>query len=245
MQLLDPSGAVITERSRFPGAGNFATSLWRPGDTFQEIVWLTLPVSMTVPARGEIKVGLTDIAGSLPVQDGQGAAIGDAVQFGRIPLRGPLPAGPIPSAPPVAEFGGLVALNGIRLQNVPDAHPRAVDVQLEWRALQSAGRPYVAFIHLLDDNGRQVWGDDKVPGVDRYPLDLWASGETITETRRLNLPDDLPGGSYTLALGLYDPTDGVRLPAAAQGSPAPDNRVPVATFELPAWHRQFIPEIWR
>jgi len=245
VQLLDPSGAVIAERSRFPGAGNFATSLWRPGDAFQEVVWLTLPVSMTVPARGEIKVGLTDIAGSLPVQDGQGAAIGDAVQFGRIPLRGPLPSGPTPGAPPVAEFGGLVTLNGIRLANVPDAHPRAVDVQLVWSALQSVDRPYVAFIHLLDDHGRQVWGDDKVPGVDRYPLDLWAAGETITETRRLNLPDDLPGGAYSLALGLYDPTDGVRLPAVAQGSPAPDNRVPVAAFELPAWHRQFIPEIWR
>ena len=96
VQLPDPSGAVISERHRFPGAGNFATSLWRPGDTFQEIVWLTLPVSMTVPTRGTINVTLSDIGGSLPVQDGQGTVVGDALQFRRIPL----PAPPVTKRPP-------------------------------------------------------------------------------------------------------------------------------------------------
>lgn len=245
VQLLDATGTVITERYRFPGAGNFATSLWRPGDTFQETVWLTLPLSMTIPMRGTINVSLFDIGGSLLVQDGQGAPIGDAVQFGRIPLRAPPVTNQIAAAPPLAEFGGQVTLSAVRVESETGVYPRAADVVLTWQALQPVARPYVAFIHLLDDQGRQVWGDDKVPGGDDYPLDLWASGEIITETRRLNLPDDLPGGAYTLALGLYDPADGARLPAAAQGGSAPDNRVPVATFDLPAWHRQFIPEIWR
>ena len=47
------------------------------------------------------------------------------------------------------------------------------------------------------------------------PTSTWQPGERITDRYGMLLPDDLPVGSYTIAVGLYDPVSGQRLPVSA------------------------------
>jgi hypothetical protein len=41
---------------------------------------------------------------------------------------------------------------------------------------------------------------------------VWDAGEFIADSHAITLPPDLPAGEYSMAIGLYDPLTGQRLP---------------------------------
>jgi hypothetical protein len=49
---------------------------------------------------------------------------------------------------------------------------------------------------------------DVMPVDNRYPTSLWAEGEYIADEHHF---DNLPSGAYQIRVGLYDPSNGVRL----------------------------------
>jgi hypothetical protein len=63
---------------------------------------------------------------------------------------------------------------------------------------------YMAFLHVVSDDGRLVAQRDLSLGFDR-------------ESRRVGLllPPDLAAGVYDLQVGVYDPATGTRLPTSA------------------------------
>ncbi|RMF04729.1 MAG: hypothetical protein D6768_02525, partial [Chloroflexi bacterium] len=71
---------------------------------------------------------------------------------------------------------------------------------------------YTVFVHLLDENDQMVAGSDSQPLNGRYPTTIWQADETIPDTHTLPLPQNLPPGTYRLALGLYHQPSGQRLP---------------------------------
>lgn len=85
------------------------------------------------------------------------------------------------------------------------AQEGALSVRVIWQAQATTLDDLTTFVHLRD--GEQVIAaEDRQPAP---PTSRWAAGEVIVESYTLPAP---PAGSYTLALGLYDATNGMRLP---------------------------------
>ncbi len=77
------------------------------------------------------------------------------------------------------------------------------------------------FLHLYDAAGARVAQIDVPPGgASLPPTSAWQPGEQVGVPLPIDLPPDLPAGSYTLALGLYDAQSGARL--ALINGPAAD-----------------------
>jgi hypothetical protein len=87
-----------------------------------------------------------------------------------------------------------------------------VYLQLWWRALETPGKNWTVFTHLLGPvkpDGSTVWaGQDAQPGGGSVPTTVWRPGDLILDEYQLQLPADAPAGEYTIETGLYDPTAG-------------------------------------
>jgi len=86
---------------------------------------------------------------------------------------------------------------------------------LVWRSLQPVTYDYQVFVHLLDADGNKLDQRDGQPVQWMRPTSTWRPGEIITDRYGFSLPPDLPVGDYTMAVGLYDPVSGQRLPVSA------------------------------
>jgi len=92
-----------------------------------------------------------------------------------------------------------------------------LNVRLRWRAADEVGVDYAVFVHLLDQSGALVAQHDGLPQDGYAPTRTWRAGEVVDDRHSVALPPDLPAGDYRLAVGLYDPLTGERLPLAGGG----------------------------
>ncbi|HSM56996.1 MAG TPA: glycosyltransferase family 39 protein [Candidatus Sulfomarinibacteraceae bacterium] len=110
------------------------------------------------------------------------------------------------------QIGSSALLQGASVE----VEQETVRLNIVWQANEQSQTSYTTFVHLRDEQGTIVAQADRRP---QPPTDSWAAGEVIVETYELARP---PAGAYTLALGLYDAENGVRLPVYdAQGAPLP------------------------
>lgn len=72
---------------------------------------------------------------------------------------------------------------------------------------------YRVFLHVLDTDGERLWGDDHDPPV---PTSKWQSGEPVTYSRTVFLPNYPYIGPAEIRVGLYNPATSERLPLAAE-----------------------------
>jgi hypothetical protein len=108
----------------------------------------------------------------------------------------------------------------------------ALTPTLVWRArTTSANRAYTVLLHLVDADGNVVAQGDGLPV---RPTTSWRRGEVVSDERLVVLPADLPAGTYTVLVGLYDATDPAypRLPVTVDGVPRDDGRVPLGTIAI-------------
>jgi hypothetical protein len=105
-----------------------------------------------------------------------------------------------------------------------------LEVTLEWRVAAAPAMPLVAFVHVYDAAGALVAQSDGPPGGGLAPISLWRTGDGITDTRRIDL-GARPPGEYSVAVGVYNPDDGIRLAAEAAGQPLPDNLFTIGFIE--------------
>jgi hypothetical protein len=76
-----------------------------------------------------------------------------------------------------------------------------------WLATSELSRGLVQFTHVLSADGTIVAQADRL-AVDSGSL---LPGDVFAQVHRLSLSDDLSPGEYPLSIGLYTPSDGVRL----------------------------------
>lgn len=118
------------------------------------------------------------------------------------------------AATPVTEENGWFRLNGYALTS--ESTPGGVIlVTLLWESLRPVDANYQVFVHLLDGRGNKVAQRDGQPVQWLRPTSTWLPGEKIADRYGLLLPELFPTGSYTIAVGLYDPVTGQRLPVSA------------------------------
>ena len=116
--------------------------------------------------------------------------------------------------PPVTEANGWFRLDGYAV--TPQVRPgEAILLTLLWRSLAPVTENYQVFVHLLDEQGAKITQADGQPVQWLRPTSTWEAGEQIVDRYGLLLPDLLPAGQYTIAVGLYHPATGQRLPVSA------------------------------
>jgi hypothetical protein len=106
-------------------------------------------------------------------------------------------------------FGPTITLLGYTHAPVAD---QQLPLTLIWQTNQELTTSYRVFVHLVNSAGEIVAQTDAEPAQWSRPTTGWIPGEYIVDEHTLTLPADLPPGSYTIRLGLYDPDTGQRLP---------------------------------
>jgi hypothetical protein len=118
-----------------------------------------------------------------------------------------------PGEPPVVgpgapvRFGDAIDLLGARASRTDGG----VEAILIWRATNRVARQYTVFVHAFDAAGNRVAQADAPPVDGLMPTDTWAPGHVVVDRHRLPSPP----GAVKLQVGLYDPSNGRRLPPDA------------------------------
>ncbi len=120
-----------------------------------------------------------------------------------------------------ARFGELATLLGYDLV-APTTRPGVLDVTLYWRAEAADGISYVVSVQVLDAGGILRAQRDQQPGNGAFPTTGWIAGEVLTDVYHVALPADLPAGSYSVVVKLYDPATGPLPVTTMDAAPAGD-----------------------
>jgi hypothetical protein len=79
-----------------------------------------------------------------------------------------------------------------------------LELTLVWRDAQGPTPDHwKVFTHLLDANSKVVAQRDAEPGDGLRPTTTWTHGEQIEDNYGIAIPADLPPGSYSLEIGMY------------------------------------------
>lgn len=73
-------------------------------------------------------------------------------------------------------------------------------VTLYWNIEQPIPLDYTVTLSLRDADDRDVLSDTEMPG--HFPVSRWQPGYYVPDTRRLELPADIPDGQYTLNIAV-------------------------------------------
>lgn|GEM_PF-2527146 len=134
---------------------------------------------------------------------------------------------------PAAVFHNQIELMRATLK-LNEFNPRLAMLTLDWHMRAVETSDITVFVQVLSATSRVVAQADGYPIGGILPMRVWQAGDTWRDIRPLSLPDAALTGSYTVIVGLYRTSDGVRLPVvnAASGRVS-DNALVVATWALP------------
>ncbi|MCX6044900.1 MAG: hypothetical protein NT075_07285 [Chloroflexi bacterium] len=121
---------------------------------------------------------------------------------------------PAAHAPTIDEANGWIRLKGYSV-TVETERGGEILLSLRWQSLRHVSYNYHVFVHLLDAQGNKIEQRDGQPVQWMRPISTWQPGDEIVDHYGLLVPEDLPAGDYTIAVGLYDPNSGQRLPVSA------------------------------
>ncbi|HQZ99047.1 MAG TPA: hypothetical protein PLJ62_02525 [Thermoflexales bacterium] len=111
------------------------------------------------------------------------------------------------NAPPLGLFKNgesVIALNAAQAQ----WQNGQLVLSLDWAAQAQSGASTGVFVHVLDSSGKTVFSADR-DLIDGYiPMEIVPRGLDISEARRLDVPNPLPG--LRIEIGLYDRATGKR-----------------------------------
>lgn len=118
------------------------------------------------------------------------------------------------STEPIDERNGWIRLNGYALSTEVTPGDLLL-IELRWESLQPVAENYHVFVHLLDQHGDKIDQRDGQPVQWMRPISSWQPGDDIIDHYGMLLPVDTFAGTYHIAVGLYDPVSGQRLPVSA------------------------------
>jgi len=130
-----------------------------------------------------------------------------------------------------AVFASGVTLLGGRIAHDPARSEVRVDLQ--WRSDVDRLAADSILLHVIDQsNGALVADGDHQPIYDNHPFDAWQRGEVVVDTYWVQLPPDLPPGTYQIRVGIYDRTTGQRRAIDDPRNDAGGDSLMLATFAV-------------
>ncbi|MFN8498490.1 MAG: hypothetical protein U0641_11600 [Anaerolineae bacterium] len=152
----------------------------------------------TTPGLYWLRLRVQNAAGDeVPPLDDQAAAMG---RLYLLPVYVLPPDNPSAAPAPRYPLGDGVSLADARWEQ----RGRRLYVDLTWLTEHPLTQNYVTSIRLLSPAGQQIVAVDQPPGYGFLPTIAWQSGQPVYDRRQLNLPENLPPGSYALEIILYE-----------------------------------------
>jgi 4-amino-4-deoxy-L-arabinose transferase-like glycosyltransferase len=117
------------------------------------------------------------------------------------------PAGNITTTLPV-DFGHNIELIGYQVEQ-PSLRPgKTLNVTTYWQVIDQPPPFMTVFLHVLDEQGQIAAQADRQSVL----ADTLQPGDVFMQIHSIDLPAELPPGSYRLSIGLYSSETGQRLP---------------------------------
>lgn len=229
LQLADQDGALVFEQAGPPAGGLASFPGLDAGQALADHHEVILPGTVK-PGMYTLSVGRRQGGGTwLPIRRGI-SSLDSPLALATVRVEGrPVRITPLPYAYAVdAQFGEGIALVGYDLEPQNDA----LTVTLHWRSLAPVDDGYKIFVHLV---GRKEPSDIRaqVDTQPHLPTSGWITGEFLTDSVSLALPDDPQPGIYTLLLGWYHQDTGQRLPVTADTREIWSDSVVLGELSLP------------
>ncbi|GAB4160795.1 MAG: hypothetical protein Fur0021_33220 [Candidatus Promineifilaceae bacterium] len=209
LRLVAADGGVAWQLIR-PIASQYEPAQWRAGDRLRSETVLRFPATLT----SGVYHWQAQWADQPPVPVGAVTLTAPERSFTPPPLE----------IQTNASLGDVAKLLGANVTLAADS----LQLRLAWRSLAETAVSYRVFVHLRDAAGQIVAQSDAEPAAWSRPTTGWLPGEVILDDHQITLPPDLPSGSYTLLVGLYDPATAIRLRL-----PHGDDAISVETVTLP------------
>ncbi len=140
-------------------------------------------------------------------------------------------AGPMAQQTRQVQLSGGMTLIGFRAPERAGAGQQLF-VETDWHAAQKLPGDFHLFVHLLDQAGKSRAQIDTVPGGSTFPTTDWSASQDWVESVAIQLPSDLPPGTYSLVAGWYSYPDLVRLKVEGDGPGAQDGLVYLRDVEI-------------
>ena len=131
--------------------------------------------------------------------------------------------------PTQVDFGPDIQLSGYMYEHTAGT----LGVTLYWQAKAMPDTNYYSFVHLVTAGGDIITQQAFVPVNGLRPTQGWRAGEIVTDAYTFALPPDLPAGTHTLVVGLFDPETEERPSVSYQGQPQANNQFVLGAITLP------------
>lgn len=210
---LDAPGIVTVASVDERHPSEIPTSAWQSTLHLRNPLKLTVPTG-ALPIRYDLRVGLvnrqTGQALLLPDQNG-------SLKIGEVWVR-EASAIDVPSGGPHVRFGDSIHLLGIEHDSATQA------ITLYWQTDTPISQDYSIFLHLLNAENALIGQLDGTPYQNLYSTSAWRPGQVIEDTRLYGTVLDSGSPVDRIAVGIYNPATGQRLPATdPNGTPLPDD----------------------
>lgn len=192
----------------------YPSSAWPAESLHWGYYKIQIPKTMP-PGVHDLRLSLIDVE--------TGGKIASSQLIGPLEIhQGPCIVDPIEGTQAInASFGDQLHLLAYEVEQ--NSH---LDLRLYWQANQRMDNDYKIFIHVYDlETAVPVAQDDAMPHRNAYPTRFWGLQEIVDDRIQISL-NDVPPGTYGLAVGVYDPISGERLEVVdSQGNIAADGRL--------------------
>ena len=105
-------------------------------------------------------------------------------------------------------------------------------VTVVWEPLRTTERPWVVYVHVIDETGVLIAQRDTWPGLGRAPTTHWRPGQPFADTYRVDLPETAYAPNRaSVYVGLYDAVLG-RLPVRGPDQETGDDSMRVGEIVI-------------
>lgn len=209
----DKNWTAVSAVTPLAGAG-YPSSQWQPGELLRGWLKARIPPGFE-PGTHELKLRFS--LSVAPDEEIFALPIGDFEVTGWPRQFEP----PKPELALGVTYGDRASLLGLDASTNTLAPGETLNARLYWRAEAESELDYTVFFQLLGPDGRLYGQVDQQPGAGAYPTSGWLPGEYLSDDYSITLAAEAPPGDYQIAIGLYDPQTGQRLPVTA-GDCQPD-----------------------
>lgn len=219
-----------------PGNNNYPTSDWEAGATFADTISIPVKDHPALPSLSRFKITWFDqqLNTTLPAACG-GQAIGCEPRISAGAIARPLLSGfgdlLKPPPPAIVTFGDTIACLAFPARSRAKPGDQ-LELRAEWLALRKPEGSYVAFVHIIDADGRVIAQQDDRPRRGNYPTTSWVAPERIEDVIRVAIPQTVPAGTYGVLLGWYEAPTGIRLKTTSGQVPIAHDVATVGILEV-------------